>query len=224
MKKLALATLAGSLLLTGCATSNLLDSPATTTTKQSQNILLEDRVVAFGRPAAAGLANQVVIVGESNSYVLNDGGHQLVNLLSNLDAKNIHVDSNLDFYSANDGKFEGVMKLSYSKIKDEFKRDDIQFFLQNNAKECTNSSDERMGAQRFCFDLALKGAIYPRVSNYDLVRTQFSPLSRPYSVRLYNTSTTQVQQGRSGAEKLVLLPFALAFDVVTLPVQILGAL
>lgn len=215
--------------LTGCATSGLLDSPKQSVTTSTQKVtLLEDKVVAFGRPApTANLpGSSVVIVGETNSYVLSDGGVQLVTLLSTLDPKNISVRQALDFYSAhNDGKFSGKMQLSYAKLKDEFVRSDLQFFLQNDAKECTTDSDKRIDAQRFCFEIDIQGAVYPKVSNYDLVRAQFTPLTRPYRVSIYTNQSVQTSQpGTSSAHKLVLLPFALAFDVVTLPLQVLGAL
>jgi len=48
-------------------------------------------------------------------------------------------------------------------------------------------------------------------------------LSKPYTVSFY-TQTQQAQSNRSGtnaAQKLILLPFALAFDVVTFPFQLL---
>ncbi|WP_435938812.1 hypothetical protein ACSF85_09690 [Moraxella bovoculi] len=48
------------------------------------------------------------------------------------------------------------------------------------------------------------------------------PLTRPYSVSIYTNTQTTTNSGCTGAEKLVLLPFAL--DVVTLPVWVLGAL
>ena len=228
MKKVAVSALATSLVLTGCATSSLLeDKPATSQVMAGKRALVQDRVVAFGAPSqASGLPqSNVVIVGEKHSYVLTDGGQKLVNLLTNLDPKNIQVDNALDFHSAkNDGKFSGVMQLSYVKLKDEVKRQDVQLFLQNGAKECTNQSDMRMGAQRYCFDINIQGGIYPQVSNYDLVRSQFRPLTRPYSVTIYTNQGGSLQHNRTNAEKLVLLPFALAFDVVTLPVQILNAL
>ncbi|MFC0820909.1 hypothetical protein [Moraxella marmotae] len=214
--------------LAGCATSQLLESPKTTTHTTTEKVtLLEDKVVAFGRPTAnAGVSeSSVVIVGETNSYVLTDGGVQLIGLLSTLDPKNIKVDNQLTFYSAqNDGKFTGKMNLSYAKLQDEFQRSDLQYFLQNDATECTNDSDKRINAQRFCFEIVISGAVYPKVSNYNLVRSQLTPLSRPYSVSIYTEqkNTEVVHSGKNNAQKLVLLPLALAFDVITLPLQILS--
>lgn len=223
--------LGGVLLTSGCATSELLDSgrssAKTVTTKQ---ILLEDQLVAFGRPAQAlpnMPSNSVVIVGEKNSFVLTQGGTEMVNLLSNLTPQNIRVDNEMSFYSPkNDGYFEGQMKMSYAKLKDEFKRSDYQFFLQSGGSECTNASDERIGAQRFCFTVPIKGAIYPQVSNLSLIQSKYSALSKPYPVTIYTTSETtkKASGGANAAQKLVLLPFAVAFDVITLPLQLLDGM
>ena len=222
------ALLATLLASSGCATSSLLESGNQVVTSQStKNILSEDQIVAFGRPAQAlpKMPNAtMVIVGEKNSYVLTQGGTEMVSLLTNLTPKNIQVDNEMNFYVPNnDGYFQGEMKLSYAKLKDEFKRSDYQFFLQNNGKECTSASDQRINAQRFCFSVPVKGAIYPQVSNLSLIQSNYRPLTKPYMVSFY-TQTQQNQVTRSGAnsaQKLVLLPFALAFDVITFPFQLL---
>ena len=222
------ALLATLLASSGCATSSLLESGnQVVTTQSTKNILSEDQIVAFGRPAQAlpKMPNAtMVIVGEKNSYVLTQGGTEMVSLLTNLTPKNIQVDNEMNFYVPNnDGYFQGEMKLSYAKLKDEFKRSDYQFFLQNNGKECTSASDQRINAQRFCFSVPVKGAIYPQVSNLSLIQSNYRPLTKPYMVSFY-TQTQQNQVTRSGAnsaQKLVLLPFALAFDVITFPFQLL---
>ena len=221
------AALAALLASSGCATSSLLENNNQVTTKTSSNVLSGDQIVAFGRPAQAlpKMPNAtMVIVGEKNSYVLTQGGTEMVSLLTNLTPKNIQVDNEMKFYVPNnDGYFQGEMKLSYAKLKDEFKRSDYQFFLQNNGKECTSASDQRINAQRFCFSVPVKGAIYPQVSNLSLIQSNYRALSKPYMVSFY-TQTQQNQVSRSGpnsAQKLVLLPFALAFDVITFPFQLL---
>lgn len=221
------ASLAALLASSGCATSSLLDSDNRVSTTTTKSVLSEDQIVAFGRPAQAlpKMPNAtMVIVGEKNSYVLTQGGTEMVNLLTNLTPKNIQVDNEMNFYVPNnDGYFQGEMKLSYAKLKDEFKRSDYQFFLQNNGRECTSASDQRINAQRFCFSVPVKGAIYPQVSNLSLIQSNYRPLTKPYTVSFY-TQSQQNQVSRSGAntaQKLVLLPFALAFDVVTFPFQLL---
>ncbi|WP_370463013.1 hypothetical protein [Psychrobacter sp. NG25] len=221
------ASLAALLATSGCATSSLLDSDSHTSTSTTKNVLSEDQIIAFGRPAQAlpKMPNaSMVIVGEKNSYVLTQGGTEMISLLSSLTPKNIQVDNDMNFYVPNnDGYFQGEMKLSYAKLKDEFKRSDYQFFLQNSGKECTSASDQRINAQRFCFSVPVKGAIYPQVSNLSMIQSNYRPLSKPYMVSFYS-KTMQSHVSSSGAntaQKLVLLPFALAFDVVTFPFQLL---
>lgn len=231
MKALVIgATTAAIMAGSGCATSSLLDDgPYSSTTSTTKQVLVEDQLVAFGRPAqplANMPSNSAVIVGEKHSYVLTQGGTEMVKLLTTLTPQNIQVDNDMSFYSANDGYFQGEMKMSYAKLKDEFKRSDYQFFLQNGGTDCTSASDTRINAQRFCFKVPIKGAIYPQVSNLSLIQSKYKALSKPYAVTIYGQGkTTQTQRsGTNAAQKLVLLPFALAFDVVTLPIQLLDAL
>ncbi|MGP5119366.1 hypothetical protein [Psychrobacter alimentarius] len=221
------AALSALLASSGCATSSLLESNSRASTQTTKTILSEDQIVAFGRPAQALPKTPnatMVIVGEKNSYVLTQGGTEMVSLLSNLTPKNIQVDNDMSFdVPNNDGYFQGEMKLSYAKLKDEFKRSDYQFFLQNNGRDCTSASDQRIDAQRFCFSIPVKGAIYPQVSNLSMIQSNYRALSKPYTVSFY-TQTQQDQINRSGtnaAQKLILLPFTLAFDVVTFPFQLL---
>ncbi|WP_296244013.1 MULTISPECIES: hypothetical protein [unclassified Psychrobacter] len=221
------ATLAALLASSGCATSSLLENNNRVSTTTAKSVLSEDQIVAFGRPAQAlpKMPNAtMVIVGEKNSYVLTQGGTEMVNLLTNLTPKNIQVDNDMSFYVPNnDGYFQGEMKLSYAKLKDEFKRSDYQFFLQNNGRDCTSASDQHINAQRFCFSVPVKGAIYPQVSNLSMIQSNYRALTKPYIVSFY-TQTQQNQVSSSGTntvQKLVLLPFALAFDVVTFPFQLL---
>lgn len=216
----------GLTLLTGCATTSLMNDSKQNITKVE---LVADKVVAFARPAStANLPNDsVVIVGQTNSYVLTEGGTQLVALLSTLEPKNITVNNQLAFYSANnDGRFAGKIELSYARLKQDLQYQDLQFLLQNKASECSNASDTRMNAQRFCFQIAVQGEVYPQVSNFDLLRSKFTPLTRPYSVSIYTQASSRAdgKAGALAAGKLLLLPLAVAFDVVTLPVQALAAL
>ena len=214
----------------GCATNELLESNSRVTTKTVSSVLSQDQIVAFGRPASVLPKTPnatMVIVGEKSSYVLTQGGTEMVTLLTKLDPKSITVENAMSFtVPNNDGYFQGQMKMSYAKLKDEFGRADYQFFLQNGGQECSSASDLRINAQRFCFNVPVQGAIYPPVSNLSLIQSQYKALSKPYTVTFYG-QTQQSQTTSSGAntgQKLVLLPFALAFDVVTLPLQILGAI
>lgn len=207
--------------ITGCATKTLISKDNKTYTRSNKVTLVEDQVVAFGKPAQALTtlpANSLVIAGQKNSYILTQGGAQFVTLITKLEPKNIQMTKTLDFYSEkNDGHFTGTLPLSYIKLKEDISKKDLEFFIENGAKECSTVSDERMLAQRFCFDVALAGVVYPAANNLNSLK----PLSKPYHVSIYSYQEESYQSKSSlnPFEKLVLLPFAVAIDVISLPFQ-----
>lgn len=220
MKITSMIALTG-ILLSGCATKTLITKDHKTYNRTTKVTLVEDNVVAFGRPAqlSANLPkDSIVIAGQKNSYVLTQGGAQFFTLISKLDPKNIQITRDLSFYSEkNDGHFSGTLPLSYVKLKEDLSKKDLAFFIENGARECSSSSDERMQAQRFCFDLKLAGVVYPVANNL----TSLKALSKSYQVTIY-TNKQESYQSKSSLnpfEKLVLLPFAVAIDVVSLPFQ-----
>lgn len=224
LKKLLTPIMLGSLIsfgLTGCATTALVNKDTGSYKQTTTKTLVEDKVLAFGQPTTP-LANMpkdvVVIVGQQHSYVLYEGATDFVSLISQLDPRFIQVSENLSFFSEkNDGHFKGKLNFKYSKLKEDFNKAEKQFFLQYNVRECTSSSDERMQAQSFCFSIPLAGAVYPAVKNQASVKA----LSKAYPITIYTKEEEVKYRSGNVAEKIILLPFAVAFDVVTLPFQAL---
>lgn len=210
-----------SVLLTGCATSTLVHKGNETSSRTTKVTLVEDKVIAFGQPAQTlqGIPPQsLVIAGQKNSYILTEGGAQFVTLINKLDPANIQITQSLNFFSAkNDGYFSGTLPLSYVKLKEDLTKQDLEFFIANGAEECSSSSDKRMSAQRFCFKIKLVGVVFPAANNLSALKT----LSKPYSVTIYTEKQeSYTRKSRlNPLEKLVLLPFAVAIDVVSLPFQ-----
>ncbi len=208
-------------ILTGCATSTLIKKDTQTYTRTSKVTLVEDTVVAFGKSAQTITQlpqNSLVIAGQKNSYILTQGGAQFVNLISKLEPSNIQMTKELQFFSEkNDGYFSGVLPLSYVKLQEDISKKDLAFFIANGAEECSTSSDKRMNAQRFCFNLKLAGVVYPVANNIASLKA----LSKPYQVTIYtNTQESYKSSSKMNPlEKLVLLPFAVAIDVISLPFQ-----
>lgn len=218
LKTMLAIGLTGSL-LTGCATTALINKDNKVRTRTTNVTLVEDNVVAFGKPAQSiqGLpVDSLVIAGQKNSYILTQGGARFASLISKLDAKHIQITKELSFYSAkNDGYFTGTLPLSYVKLKESISKNDLDFFIQNGAEECSTSSDERMNAQRFCFNIKMAGVVYPAANNL----ASLQALSKPYQVSIYTTKEESYtsKSGLNPFEKLVLLPFAVTFDVIAIP-------
>ena len=107
--------------------------------------------------------------------------------------------------------------MSYVKLQEDINKKDLEFYIENGAEECSTSSDKRMNAQRFCFNLKLAGVVYPVAGNIASLKA----LSKPYQVNIY-TMKEESYQSKSGLnplQKLVLFPFAVAIDVISLPFQ-----
>ena len=208
-------------ILTGCATKTLITKDTQTYTRTTKVTLVEDTVVAFGKPAQTTTQlpqNSLVIAGQKNSYILTQGGAQFVYLISKLDPSNIQMTKELQFFSEkNDGHFSGILPLSYVKLQEDISKKDLAFFIENGAEECSTSSDRRMNAQRFCFNLKLAGVVYPVANNIASLKA----LSKPYQVTIYtnNQESYKSSSKMNPLEKLVLLPFAVAIDVISLPFQ-----
>lgn len=226
MKKImVMSALAISLVLTGCATHELMNKGGSSTyTEKQRQVLVEDSVLAFARPAtplANVPSNSIVIVGNKNSYVLTSGADEFMALIGKLDARYITLTKGLDFYSANDGHFSGTLSFKYRKLADDVSKAEKDYFLQHKVRDCTSHDDKNLQAQSFCFDIPLEGVVYPAVTNPNSVQK----LSKPYPISIYTTTEvtkTRHESGKSVAQKLILLPFALAFDVATLPFQALN--
>lgn len=124
-KKITALTISATF-LTGCATSTLIKKDNRSYTRTTKVTLVEDNVVAFGRPAqnATNLPkDSIVIAGQKNSYILTQGGSQFVTLIGKLDPKNIQIIRDLNFYSEkNDGHFSGTLPLSYLKLKEDLSK------------------------------------------------------------------------------------------------------
>lgn len=216
-----LFVLISSVLLSNCATSTLIKKDNRTYTKNVQVILSEDQVVAFGRPSTVQNnvpLNSLVIAGQKNSYVITEGSTQFVTLISKLDPKNIQINKALSFHSENnDGHFSGTLPLTYVKLQEDISKKDMTFFIENGAEECSTSSDKRMNAQRFCFNIKMAGVVFPPAANL----TSLKALSKPYhvSIHTHQEESYKNKSGMNPLEKLALLPFAVAIDVISLPFQ-----
>ena len=206
-------------LLNACATSQLLENNRSTHTITERQTLIQDSVRAFGKPAQIinNLpSDAIVIVGNQQSYVLTQGGGKFTTLIGQLDPRYIRITNNLSFYSEkNDGKFSGKLDLRYSRLASDVGKNDIQFFLQNGVQECTSESDKRMNVQSFCFEIPLQGLIYPVARNLGSLR----PLSKSYPIEIYTQTEKTEHHSHDVGKKIVLFPFAIAFDVITLPLQ-----
>lgn len=211
--------------LTGCTT--ILLGAMEGQTVPVKQLLIEDRVVAFASPAEnAKVAGNVVIVGENYSYVLTDGGQKLTQLITTLSPSHFNVTNDLHFDMVDKSKFKGTVWLAYKLSKTMPEKEQLDILIQNKAKPCPKEfaileQANVVQATRYCLSVYIEGDVHPKINNFDAISAQTNSLTRPYKVKLYET--TSYRRSRADiAERIFLLPLTLAFDVVTLPIQVIG--
>ena len=217
--------------LSGCATIMLGAMEAEKV--PVKQLLIEDKVVAFARPAEnAKVAGNVVIVGENYSYVLTEGGQKLTQLITTLSPNHFSIDDdfsvtdNLHFDMVDKSSFKGSFWLAYKLSKTMPEKEQLDILNKHGAKPCPAKysileQNKITQATRYCLFISIEGDVHPKINNFDAISAQTNSLTRPYKVKLYET--TSYRRSRADiAERLFLLPLALAFDVATLPIQVVS--
>ncbi|RSN73888.1 MULTISPECIES: hypothetical protein [Acinetobacter] len=219
-------TLCSTLFLTACASNRVGDSTRDFFTKYESGhewiTILEDDVVAFGKPSIAlphEPADSIVIAGKQYSYVITQGGTELIQLLSQLDPKHIQIDRDLNFNAPeqNSPHFYGNFRFSYTPPNGKLNEKETKLFKKYGVQPCSCIEKIRPAT----FDLKLRGKVYPVAKNIDTL----TPLSKPYHVKiqyLYYKSETVKRSKKEILQQLPILPLAIAFDVVMLPFQAIG--
>lgn len=187
--------------------------------------LVDDEVVAFGKPTTF-LVNEpkdaIVIAGKQYSYVLNKGGSDFFNLISQLNPDDIQLRQDLNFVSPDKDShhFTGYLKFSYTPSTGSLNQRETLLFKQYGILpcDCRESTEQN---QHYIFQIKLEGNLYPVVENLDSLK----PLSKPYKVRIQYYQDKREKVTLSTQEKLTrlpLVPFTLAIDALVLPAQIMG--
>lgn len=192
-------------------------------TKYVWKTILEDDVIAFGKPAKA-IPNEpidsIVVAGNKYSYLINKGGADFIQLISQLNPQYIRLHRELDFNSPSptSTKFSGSFKFYYAPPNGTLSPTESALFKKYGVAPCDCSKVEQQG---HLFDLEIAGTVYPKVEN----AADLKPLSHPYKVRIQYYENQSGYVKMSGQEKLAelpLLPLTLTIDVIQLPLKALG--
>lgn len=192
-------------------------------TKYVWKTILEDDVIAFGKPAKV-IPNEpidsIVVAGNKYSYLINKGGADFIQLISQLNPQYIRLYRELDFNSPSptSTKFSGSFKFYYAPPNGTLSPTESALFKKYGVAPCDCSKVEQ---QDHLFNLEIAGTVYPKVEN----AADLKPLSHPYKVRIQHYENQSGYVKMSGQEKLAelpLLPLTLTIDVIQLPLKALG--
>ena len=214
--------------LTACVTNNQIgelsrDLFQKYETKYAWRTILEDDVIAFGKPAKA-IPNEpidsIVVAGNKYSYLINNGGADFIQLISQLNPQYIRLHRELEFNSPspNSTKFSGSFKFYYAPPNGTLSPTERALFNQYGVAPCDCSKAEH---QDHLFNLEIAGTVYPKVAN----AADLKPLSHPYKIRIQHYEDQSGYVKKSGQEKMAelpLLPLTLTIDIIQLPLKALG--
>ncbi|MBL0917704.1 MAG: hypothetical protein IBJ14_03305 [Hydrogenophaga sp.] len=213
---IAIASLA---LLGGCATSLLSSMPVTTTGVET-TVFARDTIRAIAQTQSEGnKAGELVLLGDSFSYLMTGGKDQIQIMASQLRPKYIQMEAETSLLKSGDG-FSGQIKFMYDSAGGPYSANEISA-LGKLCNRQTRPGKWFGAAPEVYFDcrVGVAGTLY---ASYPLANSTKANISKGRAVVLY-----EQQEGKTlvdptaVAAKLLALPAALVFDVATAPLQFL---
>lgn len=196
----------------GCATAVV--SSGTTTTRVIEGaVVLTDDIVAFGRPDAAmaqsmGKADAVAFLGRTNTYLLVEGGDALLSM-TRLDPARLTLRPDSHRLFLKDKTIWGTLEFSYASDAATATEEEKALFKSLRFYRSTPKTMTR--------SVSIKGAVYPAIPLQGAAFTEMQK-ARALSFRAPSSTETKPDVG-----KIAMLPAAIVVDLVTAPLQLLGA-
>lgn len=198
--------------LTGCLSASALQQ---TTRQVEGKVAVTDSILALGRPDDGFrkyLNNDkaVVFLGKQNTYLILKGGETLLAIAQELNAEDITViEDSRQLYIQNRAVW-GVINLAYDTNKSEQDLSKVQVVLGRiGFKVTVNPGVYQIAVQ-------VQGSVNPP---FDFKGLPFNNLLKSRALIFRSPPTTEKTPE---IQKAALLPFTVAVDVLTAPVQLLG--
>lgn len=200
----------------GCFTLMTVADMPTRPDPPSQTPLKKDILFAIGQPDQAILSkiknpHALVFLGTSNSYLLVEGGEDLMQISKALDGKHLVVDPEPRTLFLKDEKIWGGLSLIYQPDKAAGPTDAEISALTHQGFQKISGSHQLYGKV-----IQIKGMVYPPVKISDTqvnsfkVRREISFYAPPKSIAVPVLT------------RIALMPLAISADVATAPLQALG--
>jgi hypothetical protein len=206
-----------SILLTSCASLTLESKYPTYEHKTDYKLLQKDNIIGLGETKSkADQSSHVLLIGEQFNYLLNQGGNDLLNIMQKLPEQERVILNKLplqlDVY--NDNVFYGQLQFYQPVPVSQLSSEKKQELVALGFTEETLSPDNKNKELFLTKKIYIKGTVYEGNTQANQLRLKGSI---PIILREQNLTT---QKNKSNVLKKTLLsPLALAFDIVTLPIQ-----
>lgn len=200
--QLILIVLFASLIFNGCATIGVAGPPAS----DNRNVLFEDTIYAIGKIKTS---QDLVLIGQQNTYLISQGSKELLSLAT-LNPVQLYLNGNRPIYLEFDGaEFTSKVEVSYSSSKLTDMEGNVLRSI--GAAYMSGQGDQKI----YMAKLDLRGKIYAKELQASDIN---SHLAQSREIKIVS-SNTKISNNTSG--KTFALPLALAFDIITSPIQII---
>lgn len=205
--------------LNGCATALLSSAPVTSTVVK-QRTIDQDVVRAIGYPTNVGeRVEGLVLLGDKYTYWITAGDKKIKLMAKQLNPKYIEMEDVTTIIVEAD-KFSGKLSFAYDNGGSDYSASEINDLNKLCTKEALPGKWFGFGKHVYyrCW-IYVSGSLYSgRTSTFQGV----SNLTKGRSVRLASIEeSTTIVDSRKVVDKLTALPFTVAFDLLTLPLQVI---
>ena len=197
----------------GCATIMDLDQPNSNIIHKEGDVLLTDSIIALGTPDAAlaqsiNNPHAVAFLGKAQTYLLVEGGEQILKFAHQLDGNKLTLTADSHSLYLRDKTVWGNLRFRYDP--------NGQVLTEDQETVMRNLGFRKMG-DAYIATVEVKGAVYPAL---DLQSKGFQALTKPRDLVFRSPPT---EEKTPNIAKFALLPVAIGVDIVTAPLQLLGA-
>lgn len=195
----------------GCATSGTIRDAFRKAPDVSGPIVMTDTIVAFGVPGSE-LSKKIkqpalAFIGKAHTYLLVKGADDLKNIAQTLPAANVvFTEDSVALFFEDDVTWGNVEVRYFRPLNSEFSAQQV--------KQLTSLGFEPDGPYTYRKKIQVEGKVFPPLS---ISPDNAHLLVKPRKLAFRSPPTGG---GHPNLGYLALLPVALAFDIVTLPLQI----
>jgi uncharacterized protein YceK len=204
------------LTLSGCATALLGLAPPIKDYQQVKTLVMEDEIVAIAsanETTDKSTAGDMVLIGKNHAYHITQGNEH-INMMMQLDPQALAINNNNPIeFTIKDSKFSGQVQITYRKS--EYSEAERKMLARNRfAWDSTDTVEHPYGY--FHAYVTMAGTVYSKLESND-----FTPFSKGRQVKFFNLEIKKAVNVKNAIDLVVALPFTVAFDVITLPLQVI---
>ncbi|WP_436869510.1 hypothetical protein [Acinetobacter courvalinii] len=222
MHKLCSALIAITCLnLSGCATTLLSQALPNETTKTETVPLAKDQIIAIGQAVQNQQAQGIVFVGKDFSYLMTDGSAELSKLLHAIPAeqRSLTSPSPLVLTMDDPSHFQGVLQIRYNTRMVDLNDTQKDLLKSLGFRQNFNTIYNQQTAPYPYINILFKGQLYQAPEARNIQKT----LAQPYPIILQQENKITKKHPVKKATRMVLYPFAMTFDVITVVPSLMWA-